>query len=296
MRAVSLAILLAVHGCCEPPRAPEVTREAEAAPGLWRVKAKQVREVDAIVGTQRITVTRDDADPTRAWCRIATEDGRAPIEFPVEGQAARELFEAVAAPRIRRELTESERDDLDFDDTHRLVVSVEGGAQHRLSVAESSASDTERAVLDPENDHAYVVADPWWRTLTAAQRVLPLRKLVERRGLEHVTLHADGRAWSFSLRGAAWVPDEGGIDRGRAHGIVSDALRLRPGTFDRALDPSTLREVARFEFTGGERPQALGLFAGEGDAYFVASTRAEGIATVHHIDAMALADAIAALD
>ncbi len=296
---ISVAIACGhVTACCGAE--PSGPAQVEPEPTLWRATPEQVRAVEATLEGQRVTVTRDEIDPTRAWCRVVTErEGEPPqvIEFPVEGQTAGELFRELAAPAIRETVGEAEQATAGLDGTRTLRVTIDGQPSKLLHVAPSPDDDTQRRVLDPTTGHAYVVGDAWWRTLEAAPRLLPLRKLVERRGLERVTIHARGRAWSLALRDDAWVPDDPGVDRARADAIVRAALALRPGAFDRALDPATLREVVRLELVGGERRQTLALYAGTDDeTWWVRSTRAVGLAKVHHLDALALAKQVSALE
>jgi hypothetical protein len=263
-------------------------------PVLWRAEPEHVLAVEATLEHERVTVTREDQDPARAWCRIVTEvDGAPPrvIEFPVEGRSADGLFRELAAPEIREALGEVDS----IDGTRSIRVTLDGEPPRILHVAADESDDTTRRVLDPATGKAFLVDDRWWRTLAAAQRLLPLRKLVDRRGLERVTIHARGRAWPLVLKDGAWIPDDPSVDRSRAEAIVLAALRLRPGAFDRTVDPSTLREVARFEFTGGDAPQTLELFAAPDDTWWLRSSRASGLAKTHHLHAIDLATELDAL-
>ena len=286
----SLAILfalasVALTGCCRAE--PTAPTKVEVTPALWRVDAARVQAIEATIGKQRVTLTREDG--AHAWCRIATDvPDRAPhvVEFPVEPHSARELFASVAAPEIVESLEENE-----VDGSDELRVTFTGEPARRLIVG--APVENGRHVLDPAAHRAYVVEDRWWRTLEAAQRLLPLRNLVDRRGLERVTLHARGRTWALALREGTWVPE--GPDGAGAEPIVLAALRLRPGAFDRSIDPSSLQSVLRLEFEGGAQPQTLELWTAGDDAFFIGSTRALGLAQAHHLDARALAAIVAAL-
>jgi hypothetical protein len=286
-RTVAVLLALALTGCCRAE--PTAPTKVEAPPALWRVDAARVQAIEATIGEQRITITREDG--AHAWCRIVTDvpDG-APhvVEFPVEPQAAGELFASVASPEIQET---PETDELEGSD--ELRVTFTGEPARRLIIG--APVEGGRHVLDPAADVAYVVTDRWWRTLEAAQRLLPLRNLVDRRDLQRVTIHAAGRTWPLSLREGAWVPEDPQVDRTRVEPIVLAALRLRPGVFDRAIDPSSLQSVLRLEFEGGARPQTLELWTAGEDTYFIGSTRALGLAQAHHLDARALAAKVAAL-
>jgi hypothetical protein len=286
-RTVAIVLALAVTGCCRAE--PTAPTKVEAAPALWRVDAAHVEAIEATIGEQRITITREG--PAHAWCRIASEvPDQAPhvVEFPVEPQAAGELFASVAAPEIRETLADGA-----LESSEELRVTFAGEPARRLIIGASVEGG--RHVLDPATDSAYVVADRWWRTLESAQRLLPLRNLVDRRGLQRVTLHAAGRTWALALRDGAWVPEDPQIERARMEPIVLAALRLRPGVFDRTIDPSSLQSVLRLEFEGGAQPQTLELWTAGEDTYFVGSTRALGLGQAHHLDARALAAKVAAL-
>lgn len=286
-RTLAVLLALTLTGCCRAE--PTAPTKVEAPPALWRVDAARVQAIEATIGEQRITITRED--DAHAWCRIATEvPDRAPhvVEFPVEPQAASALFTSVASPQIQETLENGE-----IESSDELRVTFAGGPARRLIIG--APVEGGRHVLDPATDVAYVVTDRWWRTLEAAQRLLPLRNLVERRGLERVTIHAAGRTWVLALREGLWVPEDPQVERTRVEPIVLAALRLRPGTFDRAVDPSSLRSVLRLEFEGGAKPQTLELWSAGNDTYFIGSTRALGLAQAHHLDARALAGKVAAL-
>jgi hypothetical protein len=302
VRAGVLAILVgcsaaspAGDGCC---RSEHVSRSsAKPIDRPWTAAPEQVQAIEAVAGTRRVTVTRDPADAALAWCRVVTQIPNAAsrvLEFPVEGRTARELFRSTAALETHESLgalaeAEVAAHGLDGEDT--VTVTIDGEA-HRLRVGRAGEGEGVRAVLDVDTGRAWIVADDWWRSLAAAERLLPLRKLVERRGLEAVTIAAPGRRSSLVLRGDAWVSDDPTVGQLLAE-IVPAALRLRPGPFDRELDASTLEEIVRFEFTGGERPQTLVLFTDGAESYYVRSTRAAGLAKVHHLDAIALAAKVA---
>ena len=288
-RVIAIAAV-ACNPCSDRPSPGAATSTATALGKLWDNDPASLTQIEVAAGDDRITVDRTPGDD-RFWCRVAKftkSDAPREFAFPVEPRTSATLLEQLAKPVIRRDLGEVGGDyvhELGLDSTDELVVHW-GDSTRKLRIGKQEGVDL--YVMDPETHHAYLIEGRAWSILSGAERLMPIRKLVDRRDLTGVAITIGDKTLSVPFDGKEWTADDNVED------LITKTLKLRPGAFDRTLDPAPLRKVFTMEFQSKTTTQRLELFAEpENAAFHIQSSRAIGLALLHKPHALEV-DALAA--
>ncbi len=258
---------------------------------LWSASVKEVKSISAELGGKRIELTRGKA-PTVWWGRVhGRDEGGQPtvVEFPVGDLGVRSTVESLASLTPRRalgKLDEPKRAELGFDRGDQVQLTTTD-ATHTLIIGNPTDRGAGVVVLDADGD-AYVVDTEWHRSLLSAERMLPMRRLIQAKGLTEAKLVRGASSWKFTREHAgdpmreSWVTDDlsEDMDGGDA---VDRALQLRATAFDRKASSAGMRLVAHFEFSKGQGdpPVSLDVFADDGDSgvrYYAQWPGGEGLA------------------